>query len=175
MPSFKVTPSVVPQARDTPLGCWVAGLAILYNWKYPVPGKTQKELAKQGGLEFEDYYSTGLPHTTDPATDKFTFLIKTYKLAALPPQTYTLEGWRALLEKHGPLAIVVDATKPNDRLTHLAILQGIEWQNGFSDAKFHLVDTANANAGSMSATQFSKILETPDVVERTTMKGFAMP
>jgi hypothetical protein len=169
MPGFVLSPSVAPQARDTPMGCWIAGLAMIYNYKYPVPAKSQWQLAQEGGLEFEDYYQSGLP------SDKDGLLLTTYNLASLPPQTYTLEGWLDLLQRFGPLAMTVDATKPDDRLTHVAVLQGVEWQSNFSDARFHLIDTANAKVGTLDAIQFAKILETPDVVERSTLKGFAMP
>jgi hypothetical protein len=148
---------------------------MIYNWKYPVVPKTQLQLAQEGGPEFEDYYQTGLPSTTDPATDKYTLLVQTYQLASLPPQTYTLDAWMRYLQRFGPLAVIVDATGPNDRLLHLAVLQGVEWQTNFSDARFHLVDTANGNVGTLNSAQFAQILETPDVIQQTTMKGFAMP
>ena len=175
MAGYVIAPEVIPQARDMPMGCWIAGLAMIYNYKYPVPGKSQWELAQEGGAEFELYYSEGLPSSADPDIDKYGLLISTYRLFGLPPQTYTLDGWVDFLQRFGPLCVIVDADAPNNRLNHLVVMQGIEWTNGFSDAWFHLVDAANGNSGMLRADAFRAILETPDAVDLTTFKGFAMP
>lgn len=71
--------------------------------------------------------------------------------------------------------MIIDADAPNNKLNHLVVMQGIEWTNGFSDVWFHLVDTANGNAGVLGADAFRAILETPDAIERTRFKRFAMP
>jgi len=39
MAGYVIDPEVIPQARDMPMGCWIAGLAMIHNYKYPVPGK----------------------------------------------------------------------------------------------------------------------------------------
>ncbi|MBA3041279.1 MAG: hypothetical protein KJ670_21855 [Alphaproteobacteria bacterium] len=116
---------------------------MIYNYKYPVPGKSLWELAQEGGAEFELYYSEGLPSSADLAIDKYGLLISTYQLFGLPPQTYTLDGWGDFLQRLGPLCVIVDTDAPNNRLNHLVVMQGVEWTSGFSDAWFHLVDTAN--------------------------------
>ncbi|MCS6758938.1 MAG: hypothetical protein MO852_07860 [Candidatus Devosia euplotis] len=175
MPGYTAQPFVKSLARDTPMGCWIAGLARIYNYKYPFPGKSQCQLSQEGGPDFERYYQTGLPTSGDPAVDKYPVLLNTYRMIDLPPQIYTLNGWMDLLQRYGPLAVIVDATAPNDRLNHLMILQGVHWTAGFSDAHFALVYIANGNSGDMTDPQFQRILDTPDAVDRTTMRGFAIP
>ena len=44
--------------------------------------------------------------------DKYPVLLNTYRMIDLPPQIYTLNGWMDLLQRYGPLAVIVDATAP---------------------------------------------------------------
>jgi hypothetical protein len=46
MPTFVVNPKVVAIAQDTDLSCWAAALAMVNNWKYPIPPKSAHDMAQ---------------------------------------------------------------------------------------------------------------------------------
>lgn len=175
MPKFIVSPRVKPIAQATQMSCWAASLAMLHNWKFPTLPKTAKQLATEGGHEFLDYYEVGLPHSADPSMDKFTKLVSTYNLKALPPQTYSLNQWKSFLEKHGPLAILADGGQDKDFYTHILVVEGIDWQTGFDDAIFHVVDPDGGVSIPTSSAELQKRLDASDVVSLTVMKGWCYP
>jgi Papain-like cysteine protease AvrRpt2 len=175
MPKFIVSPRIKAIAQDTNMSCWAAALAMLHNWKYPVPRKTPKQLAERGGQLFLEYYELGLPHSANPTNDKFGLLVSTYNLKALPPQTYSLNQWKTLLADHGPLAILADAAQDGDYYTHILVIEGIDWESDFNDAIFHVVDPDGGVAIPTNATELAKRLDAKDVVSLTVMKGWCYP
>lgn len=175
MPRFIISPRTKPIAQDTNMSCWAASLAILHNWKVPALPKSPKQLAAEGGQQFLEFYDFGLPHSADPTLDKFGILVATYHLKALPPQTYSLNQWKQLLESNGPLAILADDSQPGNFYTHILVIEGIEWQTSFDDAIFHVVDPDGGLAIPVSAIELEKRLDASDVVSLTVMKGWCFP
>jgi hypothetical protein len=139
------------------------------TWHKP---KSAHDMAQEGGQEFLDYYLNGLPHSSNATLDKFGKLLTTYTLGALPPQTYSLDQWMQLLMAHGPLAILVDAPPDGDHYTHILVLQGIEWQTGFADAIFHIVDPAGGAVVPAAASVVQQRLDANDVVQLSIIKGW---
>lgn len=137
--------------------------------------KTPEQIAKDGGKEFEGYFQNGLPHSSDASLDKFSLLVSTYKLKALPLQTYTLNQWKGFLEKHGPLAILADDAQKKAYYTHILVIEGIDWTTGFDDAIFSVVDPDGGVALGMSATDLQSRLDASDAVSLTQMRGWCYP
>lgn len=175
MPKYIVAPKVTPIAQPSELSCWATALAMLYNWNTVILTKTPEQIAKDGGKEFEGYFQNGLPHSSDSALDKFTLLVSTYKLTALPLQTYTLNQWKGYLEKYGPLAILADDAQQLQYYTHILVIEGIEWTAGFDDAFFHIIDPDGGVSLKMSATELQSRLDAPDAVSLTLMRGWCYP
>lgn len=175
MPKFSVAPQVKAVAQETEMSCWAAVLSMLHNWKNPGVQKTPKQLAKEGGQDFLLYYDRGLPHSANPAYDKFGDLVLEYGLKPLPLQTYSLEQWKSFLEKYGPLGILADGAQDGDRYTHLLLMQGIEWQAGFDDAIFHIVDPNGGLIVPTNAKELQTRLDAKDVVSLASMKGWCYP
>src|SRR5262245_2825102 len=154
-----ISPRVQPIDQAGSRSCWAAALAMLYNWKYPLVPKTPRQLAREGGQEFLEYYDNGLPCSADPNLDKFMELIRVYSLGALPLQSYTLDQWKTRLETNGPLAILAAMGQDQNVYLHMLVMEGIEWENDFSDAIFHIVDPNGGVAGQKSATELARLLE----------------
>lgn len=175
MPTYIISPRITPIDQPSEFSCWATALAMLYNWNTVILTKTPEQIAKDGGKEFEGYFNTGLPHSANPALDKFSLLVSTYSLMALPLQTYTLNQWKDYLEKRGPLAILADDAQGLPYYTHILVIEGIEWTAGFNDAIFHVVDPDGGIALPMSATELQTRLDAPDAVSLTLMRGWCYP
>ena len=132
-------------------------------------------MATDGGQEFLEYYDNGLPHSADPALDKFRILVSTYSLGALPLQSYSLDAWIQRLKANGPLAILADDGQDGNFYTHLLVFEGFDWQAGFDDAIFYIVNSDGGIADRKGAPDIQRLLEARDVVSLTEMTGFYYP
>ncbi len=53
--------------QQTAESCWYAAYSILWSWKHRPPGSIRERITKSG-LDFDDYYSNGLPVEDFPKT-----------------------------------------------------------------------------------------------------------
>jgi N-acetylmuramoyl-L-alanine amidase len=86
---------LIPQ--PTGMSCWAASAAMMVSWREQMSRVDSAEVARGAGRWAE--YQTGLnPHDVG-------HLATAWGLIAEPPQSYTVEGLRRLLETRGPLWI----------------------------------------------------------------------
>lgn len=88
--------------------CWAAATAMLLNWK--VPGLfTMLSVATEGGSEFVTLYNNALngASPSEISADQEARLYKKLSLTVVSGVSPTIEGWRNLLQKKGPLHVTI--------------------------------------------------------------------
>ncbi|MFO7996823.1 MAG: DUF4157 domain-containing protein [Dehalococcoidia bacterium] len=97
---------LIPQ--PTPDSCWAGAMAMLVS--YYQGAVTPEEIAETAGISLESCYGWDVLYAAARA----------YGLIEIPRASYTNEGWRDLLIRHGPLW-VVESGDPS----HAVVLTGI--------------------------------------------------
>jgi N-acetyl-anhydromuramyl-L-alanine amidase AmpD len=108
---------VVPQPTDA--SCWATAAAIVTGWRDQQSIRPE-DVARMAGRGTE----AGIM----PA--ERAVLAEVFGLVTEPPQSYTVEGFRQLLEKNGPLWVGVVAAPP--LAAHAVVVTGM-WSDGNPD------------------------------------------
>ncbi|MGH7451620.1 MAG: papain-like cysteine protease family protein, partial [bacterium] len=104
----------------TTMSCWAAAAAIIIGWRDRI-SINETEVAKDSG-RWQAYQNLiGLAYEDTPA------FARDWGLAIEPPQSYSIDGFREMLERNGPLW--VGAITPMD---HVIVVTGM-YSNGNSD------------------------------------------
>lgn len=112
--------------QPTPNGCWATTLAMLIGWRDQVSIAPQT-IAQQCGKDI----AHGLPWAERQAA------AAALGLTAHPPQCYLPEGFKALIENHGPLYVGKMASSSN-LSGHAVLVVGM-----YSDGTSHFVRVAD--------------------------------
>jgi N-acetyl-anhydromuramyl-L-alanine amidase AmpD len=100
--SFDLTwPEVELVPQPTGMSCWAAAAAMVVGWHDRV-SINPAEIARGIGhwVKYEALNTGLFPNDTDE-------LAAAWQLSALPPQSYSVDGFRQMLESHGPLWVGV--------------------------------------------------------------------
>ena len=100
---------LVPQLTN--VSCWAAAAAMIVGWRDSQPADPA---AIANGVGYWQQYRDGL----DPAD--VAHLADVFDLAMEPPQTYTVDGFRQLVESAGPLWVAAAVPGP-----HAIVVTGI--------------------------------------------------
>ncbi len=104
--SFDIRYDVQLVPQFTSMSCWAAGAAMLVGWRDKI-SIDPSEIAN--GLGYWEQYKSGLN-----AEDQTMFRV--WRLIPEPAQTYTVEGFRQLLERYGPLWVASAEPGPHIRV-----------------------------------------------------------
>jgi Papain-like cysteine protease AvrRpt2 len=106
--------SLIPQT--TVMGCWAAGTAMIRGWRDHISIDQSTIARNPGGAPYLSQLQTGL----DPND---IHILRRWGLVVESPQSYTVEGFAQLLERHGPLWV---AARLPIIPAHIRVVTGME-------------------------------------------------
>ena len=129
------------------MSCWAASAAAIVGWRDRVSINPQ-EIANGTGVW--GAYQSGL-YPRDHAT-----LADAWGLVKAPPQSYSLDGFRALLENNGPLWVGVAVPSG-----HAIVVTGMASDGApdGSDTMLHILDPWPPNQGSEYDLSWAQFLQ----------------
>ncbi len=154
--SFDYTvPGIVPIiAQPSSMSCWATVATMLKSWKDSV-SYTIEAVVDEAGAEYRTIYdnNTGLP------PDKVDDFATAMGFKTEPPMSYTVSGFRALIEDFGPIIVVDDEDLSPKWALHARVARGI-YGDGTPDGTFIRVnDPAGGRRYTESYTAFMKKYE----------------
>ncbi|HEX6367478.1 MAG TPA: papain-like cysteine protease family protein [Longimicrobium sp.] len=123
--SFHVSYDVPLVPQQTDMSCWAAGAAMVLAWRDDAsvdPGAIGRAVG------YVKQYQHGLP-----ADD--TRVLTAWGFTPEHAQTYTVEGFRALLERHGPLWVASAEPGP-----HIRVVTGLSGDGTPDGTRVHIND-----------------------------------
>jgi hypothetical protein len=123
--SFSVVFDVPLVPQQTGYSCWAAGAAMLVAWRDDMSVDPSAIAAATG---YWQQYKEGLQ-----AED--TTMFKAWGLVPEPAQTYTVERFRNLIERYGPLWLASAEPGP-----HIRVVRGIEGDGSPGGTRLHILD-----------------------------------
>lgn len=139
---------LVPQSHQ--MSCWASGFSMIIGWRQQM-SIDPREIAAGIGY-WRQYYLPANQGGGLPPDD--TNAIRHWGLVAEPPQTYTVDGFRRLLEDYGPLWTA--AATPG---AHIRVVTGIHG-DGTPDGTFvHINDPGPVNQGSQYTESYRRYVE----------------
>jgi hypothetical protein len=123
--SFSVVHEVPLVPQQTGMSCWAAGAAMVVAWRDQVSVDPAQIPAADG---YWAQYRDGL-------APEDTTIFETWRLAPEPAQSYTVEGFRSLLERWGPLWTAGAVPGP-----HIRVVAGIEGDGTPNGTRLHILD-----------------------------------
>jgi hypothetical protein len=123
--SFSVVFDVPLVPQQTGYSCWAAGAAMLVAWRDKMSIDPSAIAAATG---YWQQYQEGLQ-----AED--TTMFKAWGLVPEPPQTYTVERFRNLIERFGPLWVASAEPGP-----HIRVVRGIEGDGSATGTQLQILD-----------------------------------
>jgi Papain-like cysteine protease AvrRpt2 len=123
--SFSVVFDVPLVPQQTGYSCWAAGAAMLVAWRDDMSVDPSAIAAATG---YWQQYKEGLQ-----AQD--TTMFKAWGLVPEPAQTYTVERFRNLIERFGPLWVASAEPGP-----HIRVVGGIEGDGSPGGTRLHILD-----------------------------------
>lgn len=139
---------LVPQAHQ--MSCWAAGFAMIVGWRQQM-SIDPREIAAGIGY-WRQYYRTAEQGGGLPPDD--TNAISHWGFVAEPPQTYTVDGFRRLLEDYGPLWTA--AATPG---AHIRVVTGIHGDGTPEGTFVHINDPGPVNQGSQYTESYRRYVE----------------
>lgn len=157
--SFDVRHDVPLVPQLTGMSCWAAGAAMLVAWKHRM-SVDPSEIARAAGHWAP--YAAGL-HPED------TTMFAVWGLTPEPAQSYTVEGFRALLERHGPLWAASAEPGP-----HIRVVTGLSGDGTPDGTSVHINDPwqqgmttfAMPNTGSRTTETYSQFVAKQETLAR---------
>ena len=148
-------PGVVPIiAQPSSMSCWATVATMLKSWKDAVSYSIQ-DVVDAAGAEYRTMFDddTGLPPAkVDDFATAMGFKIE-------PPMSYTISGFRALIEDFGPVIVVGDEDLTPTWALHARVARGI-YGDGTPEGTFIRVnDPAGGRQYTESYTAFMKKYE----------------
>lgn len=108
--------------QSTTASCWAASAAMVVGWR---DGRTVSDREIADAVPVIDAYRGGLwPRDRQTLADA-------WDLVAEPPASYTIEAWRDMLQRYGPIYVDMTATTSGQG-GHVRVLVGME-SNGAAD------------------------------------------
>lgn len=102
--------------QSTTMSCWAASAAMVVGWR---DGRTVSDQEIADAVPVIDAYRKGLwPRDRQTLADA-------WELVAEPPASYTIDAWRGMLERHGPIYIDMTANTAGQG-GHARVLVGME-------------------------------------------------
>jgi hypothetical protein len=123
--SFSVVYDVPLVPQQTGMSCWAAGAAMIVAWRDKVSVDPAQIAAADG---YWAQYANGL-------LPEDTRIFETWRLAPEPAQSYTVAGYRSLLERWGPLWTA--GAVPG---AHIRVVAGIEGDGTPNGTRLHILD-----------------------------------
>jgi hypothetical protein len=123
--SFSVVYDVPLVPQQTGMSCWAAGAAMIVAWRDKV-SVDPSEIARADGY-WAQYAKGLLPEDTT--------IFRTWGLEPEAAQTYTVQGFRSLLETWGPLWTAGAVPDP-----HIRVVAGIEGDGSPGGTRVHILD-----------------------------------
>ena len=120
--SFDYTvPGIVPIiAQPSSMSCWATVATMLKSWKDSVSYRIE-DVMDAAGAEYRTLYD----NDTGLATDKTDDFATAMGFKTEPPMSYTVSGFRALIEDFGPLIVVDDEDLSPKWALHARVVRGI--------------------------------------------------
>jgi hypothetical protein len=123
--SFSVVYDVPLVPQQTGMSCWAAGAAMIVAWRDKVSVDPAQIAAADG---YWAQYRDGL-------APEDTKIFETWRLVPEAAQSYTVEGFRSLLETWGPLWTAAAVPGP-----HIRVVAGIEGDGTPTGTRLHILD-----------------------------------
>lgn len=154
---------LIPQT--TGMSCWAAGIAMILGWRDSVSISPQMIATNPGGISYLQQFNTGGLNPND------TYILRRWGLKMEAPQSYSVEGFAALLHDYGPLWVAAAVPGP-----HIRVVTGFQPARNPADAIVTINDPWEQgmrsfrwpNRGSRyrrTYTQFTREVETLAVTE----------
>ncbi len=148
--SFDIRYEVQLVPQSTQMSCWAAGFSMIIGWRQRM-SIDPREIAAGIGY-WRQYYMPADQGGGLPPDD--TNALRHWGFVAELPRTYTVEGFRRLLEDYGPLWTA--AATPG---AHIRVVTGIHG-DGTPDGTFvHINDPAPVNQGAQYTESYSRYVE----------------
>jgi hypothetical protein len=103
---------LIPQT--TGMSCWAAGIAMIVAWRNHFSIDPSMIAANPGGIPYLQQFRT------DGLNPNDTYILRRWGLVTEAPQSYTIEGFDALLSRYGPLWVAAAVPGP-----HIRVVTGI--------------------------------------------------
>jgi hypothetical protein len=148
-------PGTIPKiAQPTDNTCWAATATMMLSWK---DGKTYPitEVINKAGNFYRGKFDRdqGLSGAEKPD------FLRSLRLRAEPPQSYSVNGWLSLLRTNGALWVTTNEGSNQRFAIHARIVKGIVG-DGSADATFlSIIDPAGGREYSESVSVFTKKME----------------
>lgn len=115
--------------------CWATVATMMIDWRRQQNLPINDAMAAIGGA-WAAKFAADAPMS---AYDKVAFL-RDAKLSSETPQGYTAEGWRALLQRYGPLWITTDEAPSGHFAIHARMVVGIRGDGTPAGTKLDIID-----------------------------------
>jgi hypothetical protein len=116
LPGRSISYNVPLIPQTTVMGCWAAGVAMILGWRDRMSIDPSTIARNPGGAPYLAQLQAGL----DPND---VFILRRWGLVVRAPQSYTVEGFAQLLERHGPLWV---AARLPIIPAHIRVVTGME-------------------------------------------------